>query len=442
MTFSATSADRQTIKSVAQTILDDQRSIDLTPRDLALLVLVWHQLDGADDTTLAIPYASIQALHSQLDVLELKDELGAERRLNETLARLSKADCIAKADMTRIGFVVDTEYQITPLGDSLAEWHIQQAEFSGEPLTAIFRSFISQLSAIADEAEKAGSADDWHFEVVQPMQYALKMMLASINRHQKELDRQHSDLRDFIPSLLHEGSEEAIGKCEIQLQQVIDTINDLQEVVFSRVNAAHAMIDRIAELARPHNPKGVEVICDDLSRRLQSIAQWTTQRATDWVDHHNVVHHLLRTSIRIDRQRRITDALKRAIAVAPEWSLEVAMEAPFIRMRDDIIRAPNPKKAPRLSKAHGNERQFDEIEPDELPALLLGYLKTDLANGEALASLLLGKVSAEAKAIGDLVFHFPWLMDVMVESGRVDDDLCDWTAATDGVEIQELRIVP
>jgi chromosome condensin MukBEF complex kleisin-like MukF subunit len=106
------------------------------------------------------------------------------------------------------------------------------------------------------------------------------------------------------------------------------------------------LIDRIAEQARPHSPKGVEASCDDLSRRLQSVAQWTTQRAIDWVEHHNVVHHLLRTSVRIDRQRRITDALKRAIATDPGWTLEVADEPYLFRMRDDVVRDPKPRKAP------------------------------------------------------------------------------------------------
>lgn len=442
MNSSDISADRQTTKTVVQAILDDQRSVGLMPRDIALLVLMSHELEHADDATLALSYASIQALHSQLDVLELKDEPGAERRLSETLGRLSKSDCIAKADMTRIGVAIDSEYQITPLGDAFVDWHVQQSEFSGEPLTAIFRAFISQLSGIADEAENATSADDWHYEVVQQMQYALKGMLASIDRHRKELDRQHSDLRNLIPSLLHEGSEEAIQKCKAQLQRVIETINDLQEVVFSSVNTAHAMIDRIAELARPQNPKGVETNCDDLSRRLQSIAQWTTQRATDWVDHHNVVHHLLRTNIRVDRQRRITDALKRSIAVEPTWSMEVAAEPYFIRMRDDIIRQAVQKRVPRLPKTDGQERHFDEIEPDELPGLLRQYLMADLANGEARASVLLGRAQGDSSAIPDLVYHFPWLMELMVDTGVIDGDMREWATVTDGIELQELRITP
>lgn len=439
MNSSGANADRQPISSIVQGILDDQRAITLTSRDLALLVLIWNELDGADDATLAIPYASIQSLNRQLDMLELKDDAGAERRLNETLGRLCNADCIAKADMARIGVVIDTEYQITPLGDSVAEWHIQQSEFSGEPLTIIFRSFISQLSSIADAAEKASSADDWHFDVVLPMQYALKAILVNINRHQKELDRQHSDLRDFIPSLLHEGSEDAIEKCEAQLQRVIDTINDLQEVVFSYALSAYSMIERIAELARPHNPRGVEVVCDDLARRLQAIAQWTTQRAKDWVDHHNVVHHLLRTSIRIDRQRRITDAIKRAIAVTPSWSLEVAAEPYFVRMRDDVRAPAARKRAPRLTKNQEQDRQFDEIEPDQLPALLLRYLNEDLESGDARASTLLGKVAADAASTGDLVFHFPWLLDVMADAGDIDDQRM-WIRAIDGVEIEEVRV--
>jgi len=432
---------RLSVKSVVQSILDDQRSVELMPRDLALLILMRHELDGADETTLALPYTSIRALHSQLDVLELKDEQGAERRLNETLARLAKAECIAKADMTRIGVAIDTEYQITPIGDALAEWHVQQAEFSGEPLTAIFRSFISQLGGIAEDASKAVTTDDWHFDVVLPMQYALKGMLLNIQRHQKELDRQHGVLRDFIPGLLHQGSEEAIQQCESQLAQVIKTIDDLQEVVFSSVNTAHAMIEHIAELSRPHSPKGVEACCDDLSRRLQSIAQWTTQRAIDWVEHHNVVHHLLRTSVRIDRQRRVTDALKRSIAVVPGWSLEVADEPYFVRMREDVIRTPKPRRAPRLPKNHTVERQFEEIEPDELPNLLLRYLKADLASGEARASLLISKAVPEARTLGDLVHHFPWLVEVMVQAGYLDD-LREWTVVTDGIDIQELRIIP
>ncbi|MDE2311374.1 MAG: hypothetical protein KGL01_11205, partial [Betaproteobacteria bacterium] len=305
--------NRTSILSIVQAILEEDRSLELTPRDIALLVLMRQEIESGDEAVLAIPYSTLQALHSRLDTIEAGGSQNPERRLTESLARLAKAECVAKADMTRLRMTADTEYQITSIGDSVAEWHVMQSEFSGEPLTAIFRSFISQLMRIVEDAEKADSEDDWHFDVVQQMQHTLKGMLVSIQRHQKELDRQHATLRDFVPTLLIQGSEESIGQCESQLSLVIKTIDDLQEVILASTSRAQSLIDQIGDLARPSNPKGVERICDEFQRRLLNIAQWTTQRATDWVDHHNVVHNHLRTVVRIDRQRRITDALKRSV---------------------------------------------------------------------------------------------------------------------------------
>ena len=54
----------------------------------------------------------------------------------------------------------NTEYQITLVGGALAEWHVKSASFSGEPLTAIFRSFFDQLAAIGGDAAKSETADD------------------------------------------------------------------------------------------------------------------------------------------------------------------------------------------------------------------------------------------------------------------------------------------
>jgi len=116
--------------------------------------------------------------------------------------------------MTRIRLTVDTEYQITTIGESVAEWHVMQSEFSGEPLTAIFRSFISHLMRIVEDAEKAQTEENWQSDVVQQMQHVLKGMLVSIQRHQKELDRQHAALRDFVPMLLIQASEDSIDQCE------------------------------------------------------------------------------------------------------------------------------------------------------------------------------------------------------------------------------------
>lgn len=434
--------NRNTILSIVQAILEEDRAFELTPRDIALLVLMHQEIDSGDDAILAIPYSTIQALHSRLDTIEVGGSQNPERRLTESLARLISAECVSKADLMRIRMTADTEYQITTMGDSIAEWHVMQSEFSGEPLTAIFRSFISQLMRIVEDAEKAENEDDWHLDVAQQMQYALKGMLVSIQRHQKELDRQHATLRDFVPTLLVQGSEESIGLCESQLSKVIKTIDDLQEVVLASTSRAQSLVEQISYLARPTAPKGIETICDDFQQRLANIAQWTTQRAIEWVEHHNVVHNYLRTIVRIDRQRRITDALKRSIANIPGWTIEVAAEPYFLRMRDDVHRDATPKIAPRIHKDLANRvRAFDEIQPDNLQEILLKYLEEDLAGGEARASLILSRSAQESKDQLDVLLHFPWLIGTMANAGRIDAGSRNWEQATYHIEIEELRVI-
>jgi chromosome partition protein MukF len=440
MTTSATH-NRTSILSIVQTILEEGRALELTPRDIALLVLMRQEIESGDEAALAIPYSTIQALHSRLDTIEAGGSQNPERRLTESLARLVKAECIAKADMTRIRMTADSEYQVTSIGDSVAEWHVMQSEFSGEPLTAIFRAFISQLMRISEDAEKAETENDWHFDVVQQMQHTIKGMLVSIQRHQKELDRQHAALRDFVPTLLIQGSEESIAQCESQLSKVIKTIDDLQEVVLASTSRAQSLIDQIGDLARPSAPKGVENICDEFQRRLLNIAQWTTQRASDWVEHHNVVHNYLRTVVRIDRQRRITDALKRTIASVPGWTLEVAAEPYFLRMREDVLRDSTPKKSPRVPKEATNRvREFEEATPDNLQDILLKYLKEDLANGGAYASSVMARAAIEAQDELDVLPHFPWLIGAMANGGQIDYDVRNWTKATHHIEIEELKV--
>ena len=433
--------EQVSITTIIQSVLDDQRAIELVPRDIALLILMRNELQGGDENAISLPYGTMQAVHVKLEQLELKDEQGAERRLNESLNRLTKSECIAKADMVRISVMANAEYQITPVGEALAEWHVKQSEFSGEPLTAIFRSFITALTAIAEAADNAQEQADWDYDVIQPIRYALKGMLVSIQRHQKELDRQHSTLRDLIPGLLHQSSEESIETCEAQLAMVIKTIEDLQEVVFSSTSTAHALIDRISESAQKQEPAGIEAVCDDLSRRLNTISSWTVQRATEWFEHHNVVHQLLRTNIRIDRQRRVTDALKRSIAEEPDWTLEIASEPFFIRMREGAVAHAVQKTPPRQKKlVEDRDREIHEVDHDNLPSVLLQFLREDLESGAACASSILGKAEASAKTIGDLIHHFPWLIRLLAQSGHIDTQARDWTKATSHIEIEELRI--
>lgn len=403
------------------------------------LATIQHEIERSLDGLLTISYSAIQGLSSRIDLLDVKDSQKAELRMSESMTRLLTAGCLTKADIARLRLSGDAEYQLTSLGEAVAEWHVAQSRFSGEPLTAIFKAFINQLTRIVEDAEKAVSPDDWHFDVISQMQHALRDMLVSIHRHQNALDRRHAEMREFIPTLLTSDNEESINQCEEQLAQVIKTIEDLQEAVLSSTSTAFSLIDRIAELAKPHAPQGFDAVHDDLTRRLQWTGAWITQRAIDWMDHHSVVHTFLRTIIRVDRQRRITDALKRSIAGDPGWSLEVADEQRFYRMRVDVAKACSSKPPPRAAK-NLEGRTFDEVSPDAIPDLLVRYLEADLANGEARASNLFAAVLPSMPNELRVAAYFPWLIGKMVQVGKLDPGVRDWQRITPFIEIEELRV--
>lgn len=430
-----------TFAEIVQPILAEERRLELWPRDIALLATIKDEIERAPDGLLTIAYSAIQSLSSRIDLLDVKDPQKAERRLSESMTRLLNAGCLSKAEIARLRLSGDSEYQITSLGESVAEWHVAQSRFSGEPLTAIFKAFINQLTRIVEDAEQALTADDWYWDVISQMQHAIRDMLVSIHRHQNTLDRRHAEMRAFIPTLLTANSEESINQCEEQLAQVIKTIEDLQEAVLSSTSTAFSLIDRIADLAKPHAPKGFDAVYDDLTRRLQSTASWITQRAIDWMDHHSVVHTFLRTIIRVDRQRRVTDALKHSIAETPDWSLEVADEQPFCRMRSDITKPTQSTPPPRVAKKRdGNKREFEEVPPDAIPELLIRYLKADLTNGEALASKLFEAALPLISNDLRIAAYFPWLIGQMLNSGMLDPNTKDWQRITSHIEIQELRV--
>lgn len=426
---------------IVQPILAEERRIELWPRDIALLTTIKDEIERSPDGLLTIPYSAIQGLSSRIDLLDVKDPQKAERRMSESMTRLLNAGCLTKAEIARLRLSGDAEYQLTSLGESIAEWHVAQSRFSGEPLTSIFKAFINQLTRIVEDAEKAETADDWYWDVISQMQHALRDMLVSIHRHQNALDRRHAEMREFIPTLLTANSEASISQCEEQLAQVIKTIEDLQEAVLSSTSTAFSLIDRIADLAKPYEPKGFDAVYDDLVRRLQSTANWITQRAIDWMDHHSVVHTFLRTIIRVDRQRRVTDALKRSIAEIPRWSLEVADEPSFCRMRADIARPTQSKPPPRVSKKqNGYKREFKEVAPDAIPELLIRFLMADLANGEARASKLFAATLPSMPNELRVAAYFPWLIGQMVQAGKLDSSIKDWQRITPRIEIQELRV--
>ena len=427
------------INDVIQTVLDEQVSIDLRPRDIALLVLIKNQIESRPDLSFSVEESELRSLGTRVNNLDIKDASGAEKRLTESLNRLMEADCLARADLNRLVNTEDTEYQLTSLGESIAEWHVEHTKFSGEPLVAILRAFNNQLTEIHLQAAETEDQEIWHSNFLPQMNFVIKDMLVNIQRHQRELDRQHESLRAFIPSLLNENSESSIKLCEERLSHVIKTIDDLQEVTLASSSIAFGLLDQIQYEGERKIIHGVDRVCQDIARRLQSIVQWTSQRAEDWVEHYGVVHSFLRGVIRVDRYRRLTDSLKKAIASPPDWTFVVPNEPKFMRMREDVLQQSRTRIAPRRPRS-GYKQTSVEVAEDQLPERLLFILNQSIAMGEARWSAIAKLALAEGATEEEVMSHLPWLMGKMIEAGQLDDSCRDWTSVSSVLTIQELKV--
>jgi len=427
------------VNDIIQTVLDEQLALDLRPRDVALLVLIRHQIDSRMDLSFAVEEGVLRTLAARVDSLDVKDPAGTEKRLTESLNRLIRANCLARADLSRLHSTKDTEYQLPSLGENIAAWHIEHTRFTGEPLAAILQAFNSQLIDLHGKALELDDDEEWRKEILLQMQVVLKDMLLNVQRHQRELDRQHEALRAFIPTLLTENSETSIERCETQLAQVIRTIDDLQEVTLSASSKAYELLDQIEIVGENKKIEGVSQVCQDIGRRMHSIVNWTAQRATNWVEHHSVVHDFLRSVIRVDRQRRLTEALKRAIATPPDWTLTNAREPWLYRMREDVRQAASQRTAPRLPRRDYFQEKEVVLE-DDLPDRLKALLEQRLGTGDVRWSELAQSVIADGVPPDDLMTHLPWLMGEMVKSGSVDANERTWVSVADCLRIEELRI--
>jgi chromosome partition protein MukF len=432
--------DTKEALTVVQSILDEGRHITLSPRDIALLLLIWNYIKTQRDLIFTISDQEIRHLASRLDNQDSRDVQGVEKKYTDSISRLLRSECLSRSDMNRLGLSDDTEYQLTSLGESIASWNFEHERFSGEPLTAILKAFNSYLLKIALDAEEAGSVENWHTAVLVQMHFVLQDMLVNVHRHQQELDRQHEQLRAFIPKLLTESGEASIQFCEDQLAQVIRTIADLQEVTLAAANTAFQHLEKIESIGFSRGFQETETICGEIERRLNSVIQWTTHRATDWVEHHNIVHDFLRTIVNIDRHRRITEALKHAVAAEPQWLLAITDELPLLRFRDDLPQKSNRQQAPRRAKRDYSQ-DVEEILIDQIPEKLKEILEGENALDGILLSEILRRACKEGANEGNLVSHLPWLIGRLVERGRVDNKTRPWEEVTELFEVEELRVI-
>lgn len=404
----------------AHDIVTARQALHLDARDVALLLLLKDDLQRRTSSSFVVNVDDIRALSSKIDAFEGSPSSHAERRVTESIERLLQAECLVRADMRRLRDADHAEYQLTEIGEAIAQWKLAQTRLDAEPLTAILSAFNVQLASIHEAAQAAGSDGPlWKKDVDRPLRFVVRELLTSVQRHQRALDRAHNEVRHQIPLLLKQSSEQAIDGCRTLVDHVMKTIQDLFAVTFDISHAAFGVLDRVEELAGERGQDEIARACEDARLRLESVMDWTTSRQGDWGRHFDSVHRHLRFVAMVDRSRRVTEALKNAVSAPPTWSLEVADAPRMLALRSAAVAA-QPRPAVRRPRSDFVQT-LEEVAPDELPALLERLANEQLAAGSCRWTDVVAQ-ALEFAPSGPVLARLPDVMKHLVSNGKVGED--------------------
>jgi chromosome condensin MukBEF complex kleisin-like MukF subunit len=324
------------------------------------------------------------------------------------------------------------------MGEALANWQVQQIKFDGEPLGAILGAFNVQLSGIHEAAQLATEDKDWNDRVSKPIQYVIGELLSAVQRHQRELDRQHEEIRAFVPTLLKESSETSIDRCKGVLDMVMKTIQDLVLVTVDVSNAAFGLLAHIEEVGERQSRADTSALCEDVRRRLESITEWTNDRHKAWGTHFDTVHSYLRFASQVDRTRRITNSLKEAIAGVPDWSLQVVdcPRLPILRERSVSSGGRAVAKRPRRDF----QVESESVAPDRFPQRLQEIINEHLLSGGGVRWSEVIEVALKEQPQARIASKLPELMQYMVTAGNLKRESRQFREVAPGFIVEELEV--
>jgi chromosome condensin MukBEF complex kleisin-like MukF subunit len=421
----------------AYEVATQRRDLHLEPRDVAIVILLQHELNAGSTQTFSVSTESLRALSIKIDTIDGSPSVGSELRCTGSLSRLLKAEVLARADMARIRNAEDTQYQLTSVGEALATWHVQLGKFDGEPLGAILGAFNVQLSGIHAHAESAKDEKAWQEGVSLPIQYVIRELLSAVQRHQRELDRQHEEFRNFVPTLLKESSETSIDRCKDVLDAVMKTIQDLVHVTVNVSNAAFGLLAHIEQAGEDQGRPNMAELCEDVRRRLESITEWTNDRHKAWGTHFDTVHSYLRFMAHVDHNRKVTNSLKQAIAVVPDWTLEV-VDCPRLPVLRE--RAASLSERPVLKrKRRDHEIDSETIAPDLFPQRLAEIVNGQLLSGSASWAKAI-EMSLKEQPTLKVIAKLPELMNYMITAGDLNRENRTVIEVMPGFVIEELEV--
>lgn len=349
------------------------------------------------------------------------------KRATHALQRLREQRLLGRVDGA--GLVKAGEYAMTRLGTAIVEFFLHEEVLTRESLTLLTKTLLSQLSEVLKSSKRCESPEDWDLHVTTPLQVTVKDLISGIERRQRGMDAQQEEIRTRIGELLQSDWFAAVEACEDLLTQTAATLRELHEVLLQDATQLQNLLAEIEFLA----PERAAHAARHVSEQVDRVSAWGQERLRAWSDYFQFVQRYLRSVVRLDPKRAVSQRLRELLAEWPErpWRL-VAAEPTWIRLMREPEERPLRPRVARPARTRERPPEVVPVQDDELEALVREALSTE--------HTLSGVVQHVLPHV-DRERHFP-------ATGRIADQVArvarpssprerQWVPVDDRLEIEE-----
>jgi chromosome partition protein MukF len=374
--------------------LQQQRAgLELRTTDLCFLVAL---RDRAERDVLAyFDEDLLSDLFVQICEIVEPEAENPRKKATHSLQRLRDQRLLTRADGA--GIVRAGAYGMTRLATAIVDFFLEDEALTREDLTALTKTLLSQLAAVRTEAERAVTEEEWR-AVVAPLRATVGDLLRGIERRQRGLDVQQEEIRQRIAALLEQDWFTSVGACEELLEEVSGTLFELNQVLLQDASLLQSQLQDIEQLAAHASAAEAESAARGVSDQLERVVAWGRARQEHWSEYYQYVQRYLRSVVRLDPQRAISQRLRDQIAGWPDrrFLLVCASAAPIAVLRPVEL----PEERPPVSRpSEDHETPLVDVPPDAEPVALERRVEEALAAGaRTLADVLAAVLPTVAEA--------------------------------------------
>lgn len=324
------------MQEVHRTIGSLQRGstrLELDTTDLCFLVA----LRARGESSALASFADELLLDVFEEVCDLTEPAAANKRTRATRAieRLRDQRLLARVDGA--GLVRAGEYAMTRLGAAIVDFFAAEEKLTRESLSILTATLIAQLNAIAAAARRATEVEAWSAEVVAPLRVTVQDLVGGIERRQRGMDAQQEEVQAQIAELLRRDWFDAIAACERLLDDTAVTLQELNMILLRDTGHMLGLLQEIQHAAGAGGLVEAETVAHGVAEHVERVAAWGGDRQRAWSHYYQYVQRYLRTVVRLDPERALSQRLRDQIVgwVDRPFALTVA-SVPTIRLLREL----------------------------------------------------------------------------------------------------------